>query len=308
MNSIETHVVTRGISKELCHALSMSPVSSDQAISYQVACDQHDCYSRLLSSILQSSDDPRLHHIDASDEYPDCVFIEDTVIATLDKVLITQPGAVSRRGETLAVKQFFESRKTATVVQCMSEIDPEATIDGGDVLCIEFARLILVGQSSRTNQRGIQVLRNVFPDFKVVVIQVNRGLHLKSFCSLFVCLSSHPSDTVVLVSGCDIGRDIGRQIEQSVSGIKLVFVGDVESSNCLFIPLQVEEPSKGNYRASKFAIVRKKGYPTSDFAFQQLMEEYGQSERGSIYEIMYDELAKVDGALTCCSVIYLQRS
>jgi N-dimethylarginine dimethylaminohydrolase len=53
---------------------------------------------------------------------------------------------------------------------------------------------------------------------------------------------------------------------------------------------------------NKYAIIRKKGFHTSDSTFNQLKKELGDII--SIYELEYNELAKVDGALTCCSVIY----
>ncbi len=352
--TIETHAVTREISNRIVDALSMDP--SHPTVSLQVARSEHEHYNELLREILQDSSSSRLCHtiIDSSIDghhMPDSVFIEDTAIVTLDTVLITQPGAVLRRSERRAVSQFFtaESTTKSRKLYDMSELDSGATMDGGDVLCIEFARLIIVGLSKRTNERGIAILRRVFPSYQIWTVRVGEGaLHLKSFCSLFVSFAPL-GETVILVSNCHIGHDIARQIQlekqrllDTVSEsdgnscfflkpdmLRMVLVPNVPSSNCLSIPLGVKKycfaqfnrsgaDSNENvidqartisydyyYSASRFAIVRKKGYPSSDQTFQQLVNELG-NDRVSVHELEYDELSKVDGALTCCSIVYLQ--
>jgi dimethylargininase len=288
------HVVTRGIANTLVHALTQNP--SVEPISLERAREEHEHYVQLIKSLLSNSGNLHsksvVHCIEASDMYPDCVFIEDTVVVVNDHVLINQLGAPSRRGEEEVVAEFFETNYPAKVIHYMKEMDPEATLDGGDVLTVEPAKVIYVGHSSRTNSKGIKVLQNVFCDFKVIPIKVERGLHLKSFCSYLACDKN--GVPIIIVSGCEIGKGIASQIQQraDVSLPRIVFSGDLESSNCLSIPMEV----------NKYAIIRKKGFHTSDSTFNQLKKELGDII--SIYELEYNELAKVDGALTCCSVIY----
>ena len=47
-------------------------------------------------------------HILPSEGYPDSVFVEDTLVAMGDTLLVTKPGAASRQGEIGAVKLFLE--------------------------------------------------------------------------------------------------------------------------------------------------------------------------------------------------------
>lgn len=58
----------------------------------------------------------------------------------------------------------------------------DAKIDGGDVLWT--GREILVGLSSRTNQKGLDAVKEAFPGFPVTGIEVSGPLHLKTLISL----------------------------------------------------------------------------------------------------------------------------
>lgn len=48
-------------------------------------------------------------HVDADDKFPDCVFIEDPAVVCNDTALITRPGHVSRREETVAVRNTLKN-------------------------------------------------------------------------------------------------------------------------------------------------------------------------------------------------------
>jgi dimethylargininase len=87
-------------------------------------------------------------------DFPDCVFVEDTAIALDHKILITNPGAESRRGETKAVEAAFEQHSRALALEIHQiKNKEEAFVDGGDV-CFT-GREILVGLSKRTNLKGL---------------------------------------------------------------------------------------------------------------------------------------------------------
>ena len=64
-----------------------------------------------------------------------------------------------------------------------------------------------MGRSSRTNDAGIEVLSQVFSEFKVTPIEIgNNALHLKSVCSLvapsiiIVCIGDEISRAIVQVT------------------------------------------------------------------------------------------------------------
>ncbi|CDQ60861.1 unnamed protein product [Oncorhynchus mykiss] len=81
--------------------------------------------------------------------------------------------------------------------------DENATLDGGDVLFT--GREFFVGLSKRTNQKGAEILADVFKDYAVSTVPVTDGLHLKSFCSmggpgLIVIGTSEPAQKALKVS------------------------------------------------------------------------------------------------------------
>jgi dimethylargininase len=127
--------------------------------------------------------------VEAADEHPDGVFVEDMVVIFDDLAVITSPGADSRRGELATVTPVVEG--LGLTVQ---RIEPPGTLDGGDVL--KVGRTAYVGRGSRTNDAGIEQLRSILAPagWSVVAVPVTRALHLKS------AVTALPDGTV-------IGRD-----------------------------------------------------------------------------------------------------
>jgi len=113
--------------------------------------------------------------------FPDSVFIEDTAVAIGSRVLITVPGAESRRGETKAVLSGLRNSIGGTSVVHMKHLDEEATLDGGDVLFTGAE--VFVGISNRTNSSGAAALQLAFPEIPVRAIDIQQFgdscLHLK---------------------------------------------------------------------------------------------------------------------------------
>jgi len=73
--------------------------------------------------------------------------------------------------------------------------DPNATLDGGDVLFT--GREYFVGISPRTNEAGARAVAETFPEYPVTPIVVPKNLlHLKSCMSMagpnIICVGSSP--------------------------------------------------------------------------------------------------------------------
>ena len=104
--------------------------------------------------------------------FPDSCFVEDTAVIHNGRALVSNMGAESRRGEEDSVqeilREYFEVEKVL----------PPATVEGGDV--IHFPNFLISGVSQRTNNVGIQMLRNFLQtDIKTIV---DRDItHLKSY-------------------------------------------------------------------------------------------------------------------------------
>jgi dimethylargininase len=134
---------------------------------------QHDAYcSALLECGLS------LTRLPADPAFPDGTFVEDTAVVLNGCVVLTRPGAASRRGETAGVRPHLPQH-----VGPVLEIVAPGSLDGGDV-CVAGQQL-LIGLSTRTNQEGARQLAQHAAAFGYTVNTVDIGvipgiLHLKS--------------------------------------------------------------------------------------------------------------------------------
>ncbi|MGP3638167.1 dimethylargininase [Streptomyces sp. 24-1644] len=122
----------------------------------------------------------------AADDFPDGVFVEDTVVMFRNVALIARSGAESRRGETPAVEEAL------TRLGCsVNRVIEPGTLDGGDVL--KSGDTIYVGRGGRTNAEGVRQLRAVFEPLgaRVVAVPISKVLHLKS------AVTALPDGTVI---------------------------------------------------------------------------------------------------------------
>jgi dimethylargininase len=124
--------------------------------------------------------------IDADDRYPDCVFVEDTVVMLGQVAVVTSPGADSRRGEEDAVADAVTDLGLET-----RRIRLPGTLDGGDVL--KVGSTVYVGRGGRTNAEGIRQFRQIAAEagYTVIAVPMTRALHLKS------AVTALPDGTVI---------------------------------------------------------------------------------------------------------------
>ena len=105
---------------------------------------------------------------------PDSVFVEDMAIVFDELAILTRPGADSRRREMPAIATALAAYRP------LQEIQPPATVDGGDVLVA--GRRVFVGRSTRTNEAAVIQIRRILGPFGYTITETDmRGcLHLKS--------------------------------------------------------------------------------------------------------------------------------
>jgi len=116
--------------------------------------------------------------IDAADDQPDAVFVEDAAVVLSPTVaVLTRPGAEARRREVAAAGDRLRQNGFT-----LYELEAPGTLDGGDVL--RAGTTLYVGSSGRTDGDGIRQLREVIAmaglDLTVVAVPVRSGLHLSS--------------------------------------------------------------------------------------------------------------------------------
>lgn len=113
--------------------------------------------------------------LDADDRYPDSVFVEDMAVVTDRCAIVTNPGAVKRRGEVNEVEEALTSLNGS-----VERIMEPGTLDGGDVL--QVGEHYYVGLTRRTNEEGAAQLSAILRryGFGVTFVGLRRFLHLKT--------------------------------------------------------------------------------------------------------------------------------
>ncbi|WP_113703544.1 dimethylargininase [Nonomuraea lactucae] len=132
------------------------------------AVEQHDAYVAALAA-----NGWRPVYAGPADDLPDAPFVEDTVVVSERLAVLTRPGAEERRPEVASVEETVRRLGLKAV-----RITGSGTLDGGDVL--QVGATVYVGRSSRTNDEGIAQLGALLPERRVVPVDMDGVLHLKS--------------------------------------------------------------------------------------------------------------------------------
>lgn len=110
-------------------------------------------------------------------DLPDAVFIEDTAVALGEHIILTRPGALTRRQEIMTLGDFFEDEgRPLTWLNA-------GTLDGGDVLRV--GGYVLIGRSERTDAEGAEALAEIVRSANMTPFEVpvTDRVHLKTSCS-----------------------------------------------------------------------------------------------------------------------------
>ncbi|XP_053549860.1 N(G),N(G)-dimethylarginine dimethylaminohydrolase 1 isoform X3 [Bombina bombina] len=158
--------------------------------------------------------------------------------------------------------------------------DENATLDGGDVLFT--GREFFVGLSKRTNQRGAEILADTFKDYAVSTVPVSDYLHLKSFCSM-------AGPNLIAIGSSEAAQKALKTMQQmSDHRYDKLTVPDDIAANCVYLNI----PSKGHVLLHR----TPEEFPESVKVFEKLKDHM-------LIPVANTELGKVDGALTCCSLL-----
>lgn len=169
-----------------------------------------------------------------------------------------------------------DSRKpeTESICQALSplikliRVQEPATVDGGDVLVLE--KQIYVGQSTRSNPEAIHQLHELLDDYgySVLGIELHDCLHLKSAVT-------RVDDQTLLINQNWVDASCFEKFD-------LIYIDPSEphAANCLPVGTSVILPSA--FPKTR-AILEQRGY--------------------HVVTVDVSELAKAEGAVTCCSLI-----
>ncbi|CAM9555610.1 unnamed protein product [Discosporangium mesarthrocarpum] len=259
-------------------------IKSDEAahtpIDYALATAQHAKYVESLSQLVDT-----VEVIPGDNQYPDCPFVEDTVVYARGTAVTLQLGHPTRRGETKAVREALESRRTLGCVRRAEFEDPEAFCDGGDVLFT--GRHMFVGLSERTNEAGVAALRKAFgPSLPVLPVQISGALHLKSLVTVLrPGVLVYAKNEAGLNAVASMASQVGEKAYTSVG------VPDQTSANVVCVA------HEGRWRGT---LVQGGRCPES---LSLIRRCFSDDEQTRVLEVEYSEMIKPDAALTCCSVL-----
>ncbi|MDH5352968.1 MAG: arginine deiminase-related protein [Gammaproteobacteria bacterium] len=224
---------------------------------YQLALKQHDAYIKTLESCGLS-----VTVMEADEDYPDGMFVEDVALLMPGLAVITRPGADARRGETVsmekALREFFDQ---------IEIIEAPGTVDAGDIMMV--GKHFYIGLSERTNAAGAEQmighLRQYGYDGSTVTI--SEGLHFKSSVSYL-------ENNHIVVTG------------------ELVEKPELEN----FYPVVIS--TDGAYSANSVwinnSVLVPSGFPQTSQSIAALGYE--------VIELDVSEFQKLDGGLSCLSL------
>ena len=204
-------------------------------------------------------------------ELPAEANLPDSVFVEDTAFILPEVAVITRPGA--------DSRKpeTESIIRALSphralvHVIAPATVDGGDVLVL--GKNIYVGLSTRSNSAAIEQLQNLLDHYgyKVIGTEMTDCLHLKTAVT---CVD----DNTLLINTNWVSPDY-------FTSYDLIEVDPSEpfAANCLPVNGQII-------------------YPTSFPKTRAKLEARGYK----IQAVTVDELAKAEGAVTCCSLIISQ--
>ena len=202
--------------------------------------------------------------LEPCEEYPDSTFVEDVALITPNCVIITRPGAPSRRSEVHEI-EFILKQKFNNI----EAIEAPGTIEGGDIMMV--GDHYYIGLSERTNIEGAKQIIQILTKYGMSgsTISLKKVLHLKTG------LSYLEANNLVVC-----GEFIK---DSSLEGYNRIEIPEKESyaANCIWVNESVIIPL---------------GYPTT----KQRIKNAGYP----VIETDVTEFQKLDGGLSCLSLRY----
>jgi len=196
--------------------------------------------------------------------------LPDAVFIEDTAVVVSEVAIVTRPG---AESRRGETAAVADVLARFRElrhIEAPGTLDGGDVLFC--GRRVFIGRTSRTNDDGIAQARRILAPFgySVHAVTVRGCLHLKSAATVL-------SENQLLVNPAWISR-------ADFPGVEL-------------LPIDPTEPHAANILKAGDDYIYSPAFPRTAAMLQHSL---------SLNLVDLSELAKAEGAVTCCSLVFAE--
>jgi dimethylargininase len=192
----------------------------------------------------------------------------DAVFVEDTAIVLDDVAVITRPGASSRRGELEGVASVLTNYRTLVRMDAPGTLDGGDV--IRMGRTLYVGRSGRTNDAGIEQLRHLVAphDYRVVAVDFAGCLHLKSAATAIA------DDTVLLNPD---------------------WVSASAFPGCDAVPIDASEPHGANALRIGDSLIHSSQFPRTG----ELLTRHGLR----VCEVDLSELAKAEGAVTCCSLI-----
>jgi dimethylargininase len=195
--------------------------------------------------------------------------LPDSVFVEDAAIVLDECAIITRSAKESRKAEIVSIEKALVPYRTLFHIKEPGTLDGGDVLCV--GKNIYVGLSARSNQNAVEQLQDYLKPFGYVVkgVSVSGCLHLKSAVT---------------------------QVKKDMLLINPEWANRDDFPGMKFIEVAPSEPFAANAVLVNGTIIYSTSYPNT----QKHLADVGI--RMTLVDT--DELAKAEGALTCCSLIF----
>ena len=192
----------------------------------------------------------------------------DAVFVEDTAVVLDEVAIITRPGAASRLGEVDQVVAALESLRLIARIEAPGSVDGGDVLVV--GRSIFVGCSSRTNLEAIEQARRITAPhgYQVTAVAVGGCLHLKSAATAV-------SDDTLLINPQWVPQEL-RQL------------------SC--IEIHPDEPHAAN-------VVRVDGRRLLAAAAHPRTREILEKRGFEVVIVDVSELAKAEGAVTCCSLL-----
>jgi dimethylargininase len=195
--------------------------------------------------------------------------LPDSVFVEDAAIVLDELAIITRPGHAMRRAETPSIEETLRLHRPIERIEAPATLDGGDVLVV--GRTVYVGLSQRTNEAGAAALRRILAPhgYTIRPLPIDACLHLKSACT-------HVGRKTVLIN------------RRWVDGGAF---GELD-----LLDVHEDEPAAANALLVRDTLIYPAAYPKT----RRRLEGWGFA----LEAIDLSELAKAEGAVTCCSLIF----
>jgi dimethylargininase len=194
--------------------------------------------------------------------------LPDSVFIEDTALVFEDLAVITRPGAASRQRETAAVASTLGAFRQLQFLDESATLDGGDVL--RLGRTLYVGVGSRTNAAGVQQLRDAVSScgYEVRSVAVDGCLHLKSAVT-------EVTPGIVVLNPAWIDRQVFADHE--------------------IIEVDLSEPAAANVLRIGDVTVCAEAYPRTKARLSAV---------ATVHTVDVSELAKAEGGLTCCSLIF----